>query len=79
MGWLSSPGVAGQPLAYPSSWLVATDNEQERSTRTPSDGEQRRRSGSGRLLAVVLVVQLVLAGLLIWAASTGFAFLRSWL
>jgi hypothetical protein len=44
-----------------------------------SDGTGRRRAGSGRLLAAVLVVQLVLAGLLIWAAATGFAFLRSWL
>ena len=40
-------------------------------------GEERR--GSGRMLIAVLVVQLVLAGLLIWAAATGFSLLRSWL
>jgi hypothetical protein len=31
---------------------------------------------SVRVLVVALVVQLVLAGLLIWAASTGFSFLQ---
>jgi hypothetical protein len=30
-------------------------------------------------LVVVLIVQLVFAGLLIWAAAGGFSFVRSWL
>ncbi len=41
--------------------------------------EPGRRPGSVRLLVVVLVMQLVLAAVVIWAAATGFSVLRGWL
>jgi hypothetical protein len=41
--------------------------------------EGGRRGASGRLLVAVLVAQLVVLGVLIWMAATGFAWLRSWL
>jgi hypothetical protein len=43
------------------------------------DDRRPRRASPGRLLAAVLIVQLVLLGVLIWMAATGFAWLRSWL